>query len=161
MYKHVLRLGAIAAGLCVAAVPAEAGVRRGHVVTARDISGRGFAQWRTASREAGSATIRRGLQTADGRGYRHERSREYGPGFYSADRSTQFNNGRGATTTRDARWGAGQFNGSRTTTFNNGNIFARTLSATNNGDGTATYSSTRSGPQGGTRTVSGTVPRRP
>jgi hypothetical protein len=161
MYKHVLSLAALAAGLTGVAVPADAQVRRGHVVVGRGTNGHGFAQWRSASRQPGSATVSRGLQTSDGRGYRHERSRDYAPGHYSADRSTQFNNGRGATTVRDANWAEGSFNGSRTTTFNNGNSVSRTTSATNNGDGTAGYSSTITGPQGATRTVSGTVPRRP
>lgn len=160
MYKQILSLAALATGMLVAASPADAQVRRGHVAVARGPAG-GAVQWRSASRERGSATIRRGLQTSNGRGYRHERSRDYGPGHYSADRSTQFNNGRGATTARDANWGDGNFNGSRTTTLNNGNSFGRTTSATNNGDGTASYSSTVTGPQGATRTVSGTVPRRP
>lgn len=159
MYKHVLSLAALAAGMVVAAVPADAQVRRGHVAVARGPAG-GAVQWRSAAREPGSATIRRGLQTRDGRGYRHSRSREYGPGHYSADRSTQFNNGRGATTSRDASWGDGNFNGSRTTTLNNGNSFGRTTSATGNGDGTANYSTTFTGPQGASRTVSGTVQRR-
>ncbi|WP_157221147.1 hypothetical protein [Flavisphingomonas formosensis] len=161
MYKHVLSLAALAAGLVAAGGSADAQVRRGHVVAGRGAAGHGFAQWRSVSRQPGSATIRRGLQTSDGRGYRHERSRDYGPGHYSADRSTQFNNGRGATTSRDANWGDGSFNSNRTTTLNNGSSFGRTTSATNNGDGTASYSSTVTGPQGATRTVSGTVPRRP
>lgn len=160
MYKHVLSLVALASTMVVAAVPADAQLRRGHVAFGRAPAG-GAAQWRSAARERGSATIQRGLQTRDGRGYRHERSREYGAGHYSADRSTQFNNGRGAVTSRDASWGDGSFNGSRTTTLNNGNSFGRTTRATANGDGTANYSTTFTGPQGATRTVSGTVPRRP
>lgn len=161
MYTHVLSFAALAAALVAAAGPADAQVRRGHVVAGRSAAGHGFAQWRSASRQPGSATVRRGLQTSDGRGYRHERSRDHGSGHYSADRSTQFNNGRGAATSRDANWGDGSFNGSRTTSLNNGNSFGRTTSATNNGDGTANYSSTLTGPQGATRTVSGTVPHRP
>lgn len=161
MYKHVLSLAALAAGVVVAGTPADAQARRGHVMVGRSASGHGFAQWRSASRQPGSATIRRGLEASDGRGYRHERSREYGPGHYSADRSTQFNNGRGATTSRDANWGDGSFRGSRTTMLNNGSSFGRTTSAINNGDGTASYSSSFTGPRGAMRTVSGTVPRRP
>ena len=161
MYKHTLSLAALAAGMVVATAPADAQVRRGHVAIGRGAGGNGFAQWRSAAREPGSATVRRGLETSTGRGYRHERSRDYGPGHYSADRSTQFNNGRGAATARDANWGDGSFNGSRTTTLNNGNSFGRTTSATNNGDGTANYSTTVTGPKGGTRTVNGTVPRHP
>jgi hypothetical protein len=161
MYKHVLSLAALAAGLAASAAPADAQVRRGHVVVGRGVADHGFAQWRSASRQPGSATVNRGLQTGDGHGYRHSRSRDYGPGHYSADRSTQFNNGRGATTARDANWGDGSFSGSRSTTLNNGDSFGRTTSATNNGDGTASYSTTVTGPQGGSRTVSGTVPRHP
>lgn len=159
MYKHVLSLAALAAGMVVAIAPADAQVRRGHVAVARGPAG-GAVQWRSAARERGSASIHRGLQTRDGRGYRHSRSRDYGPGHYSADRSTQFNNGRGATTSRDANWGNGNYNGSRTTTLNNGNSYGRTTSATANGDGTANYSTSFSGPQGASRTVSGTVQRR-
>ncbi|WCM27411.1 hypothetical protein NDN01_00270 [Sphingomonas sp. QA11] len=159
MYKHVLSLAALAVGLVVATSPADAQARRGHVVAGRGAAGHGFAQWRSASRDPGSATVRRGLQTSNGHGYRHERSRDYGQGHYSADRSTQFNNGRGATTGRDANWGDGGFNGSRTTTLNNGNSFGRNTSAVKNADGTASYSTTLTGPRGGSRTVSGTVPR--
>ena len=159
MFKHVVSLAALVAGMMVATVPADAQVRRGHVAAVRGPAG-GAVQWRSAVRDPGSATIRRGLQTRDGRGYRHSRRRDYGPGYYSADRSTQLNNGRGATTSRDASWGDGSFNGSRTTTLNNGNSFGRTTSATGNGDGTANYSTTFSGPQGASRTVSGTVQRR-
>jgi hypothetical protein len=158
MYKHVLGFTALAAGLAAAAVPAEAQARRGHVVMGRGSAGQGFAQWRSVTRDPGAATVRRGLQLSDGRGYRHERSHDYGPGRYSADRSTQFNNGRGATTSRDASWGDGSFAGSRTTTLNNGDSYRRTTSATSNGDGTANYASSVTGPQGATRTVSGTVP---
>lgn len=160
MYKHVLSLAALAAGLVAAAAPADAQVRRGHVAVARGPA-HGAVQWRSAERERGSATIHRGAETRDGHGYRHSRSREYGPGRYSADRSTQFNNGRGAATSRDANWGDGAFDGSRTTTLNNGNSFGRMTSATDNGDGTASYSTTLTGPRGGSRTVSGTVPRHP
>ena len=160
MYKHVLGFAALAAGLTTLAIPAEAQVRRGHAVVGRTASGQGFAQWRSATRQPGAATVRRGLQLSDGRGYRHERSRDYGPGHASADRSTQFNNGRGATTARDANWGDGSFSGSRTTTLNNGDSYRRTTTATANGDGTANYSSSFTGPQGATRTVSGTVPTR-
>jgi hypothetical protein len=161
MYKHLVTLAVITAGLVVATAPADAQVRRGHVQLGSGPAGHGAAQWRSASRERGSATIRRGLQTSNGRGYRHERSREYEPGRYSTDRSVQFNNGRGSTTARNVNWGNGSFNGSRTTTLNNGNSFGRTASATNNGDGTASYSITVNQPRGGTRTVNGTVPRRP
>jgi hypothetical protein len=161
MYKHVVSLATLTAGLVMATVPAEAQVRRGHVELGRGPAAHGIAQWRSASREHGSASVRRGLQTSNGSGYRHQRSREYGPGRYSADRSTQFNNGRGAATVRDLNWGNGSFNGSRTTTLNNGKSFGRTANGTNNGDGTASYSFTIAGPQGGTRTVDGTVPRHP
>jgi hypothetical protein len=161
MYKHIMSLAALATGLLAAADSADAQVRRGHVVVGRGAAGHTFAQWRSVSREPGSSTIRRGLQTSDGRGYRQERSRDYGPGHYSSDRSIQFNNGRGATTSREANWADGSYNSNRTTTLNNGSSFNRATSAINNGDGTASYSSTITGPQGTTRTVNGTVPHRP
>jgi hypothetical protein len=160
MYKAVLSLAALAAGLAATSVPAQAQVRRGHGIVGSGAPGHGFAQWRSASRQPGSASVSRGLQTRDGRGYRHSRSGNYGPGYASAERSTQLNNGRGATTSRGATWADGAFNGSRTTTLGNGNSFGRTTSAAHNGDGTASYSSTVTGPQGATRTVNGTVPRR-
>lgn len=159
MYKIVLSLAALTAGLAAAAVPAEAQVRRGHVVSVQGARGHGLTQWRSASRQRGSSTIERGLQTNSGRGYRASRSRSYGPGQYSSDRSVQANNGRGVTNSRDASWGGGAYNGSHTIAANDGRTRNRTTSAVNNGDGTASYNSTLTRADGSTRSVSGTVPR--
>lgn len=161
MYKAIMGLAALAAGLTATAFPAQAQLRRGHIVSVQGAGGHGFTQWRSASRERGSVTIDRGLQTNSGRGYEASRSRNYGPGSYDADRSFQTNSGRGAATSRDATWGDGSYNGSRTTTLNNGSSFGRTTSATNHGDGTASYATTVTGPRGATRTATGTVPRHP
>lgn len=159
MYKMILSLAALTAGMAATAVPAEAQVRRGHSVSVQGARGHGFTQWRSASRQRGSATISRGLQTNSGRGYEASRSRNYGPGYYSSDRSVQANNGRGVTNSRDAAWGNGAYNGSHTIAANDGRTRNRTTSATNNGDGTASYNSTLTRANGSSRTVSGTVPR--
>lgn len=159
MYKAILSLAALSAGLAATVAPADAQVRRGHVVSVQGARGHGFTQWRSASRQRGSATISRGVQTNNGRGYQASRSRNYGPGYYSSDRSVQANNGRGVTNSRDASWGNGAYNGSHTIAANDGRTRNRTTSATNNGDGTASYNSTITRTDGSSRTVSGTVPR--
>jgi hypothetical protein len=159
MYKIVLSLAALAAGLAATAAPAEAQMRRGHIVSVQGAHGHGYTQWRSASRQRGSATVSRGLPTNSGRGYEASRSRSYGPGYYSSDRSLQANNGRGVTNSRDATWGNGAYNGSHTITANDGRSRNRTTSAVNNGDGTASYNSTLTRADGSTRSVSGTVPR--
>ncbi|CAN5143210.1 hypothetical protein BH10PSE13_BH10PSE13_22120 [soil metagenome] len=161
MYKVVLSLAALTAGLVATAVPvpADAQMRRGHSVSVQGARGHGYTQWRSASRQRGSATISRGLQTNSGGGYEASRSRNYGPGDYSSDRSVQANNGRGVTNSRDASWGDGAYNGSRTIAANDGRTRDRTTSATNNGDGTVSYNSTLTRADGGSRSVSGTVPR--
>lgn len=159
MYKVILSVAALTAGLVATAVPADAQVRRGHTVSVQGARGHGFTQWRSASRQRGSATISRGAQTNKGRGYQASRSRNYGPGHYSSDRSVQANNGRGVTNSRDASWGNGAYNGSHTITANDGRTRNRATSAVNNGDGTASYNSTLTRADGSSRTVSGTVPR--
>jgi len=159
MYKVILSFAALAAGLAATAAPADARARRGHVVSVQGAGGHGFTQWRSAFRERGSATISRGLQTNNGRGYQASRSRDYGPGYYSGDRSVQANDGRGVTNSRDAIWGDGAYDGSHTIAANDGRTRNRATSAINNGDGTASYSSTLTRANGSSRTVSGTVPR--
>jgi hypothetical protein len=123
------------------------------------VRGHGYTQWRSASRQRGSATVSRGLQANNGRGYEASRSRNYGPGYYSSDRSVQTDNGRGVTSSRDASWGDGAYNGNHMIAANDGRTRDRTTSATNNGNGTASYNSTLTRADGSSRTVSGTVPR--
>lgn len=159
MYKVILSLAALTAGLMATAVPADAQVRRGHTVRVQGARGHGFTQWRSASRQRGSATISRGVQTNNGRGYQASRSRNYGPGHYSSDRRVQANNGRGVTNSRDATWGDGAYNGSHTIAANDGRTRNRATSAVNNGDRTASYNSTLTRADGSSRSVSGTVPR--
>jgi len=159
MYKHMLGFAALAAALGAAsATPAEAR-QRGHVLSIQGAHGRGLVQTRSVSRQRGSASVNRSLQTNNGRGYQASRSRDYGPGHYSSDRSFHANNGRGYDSSRDANWGNGSYSGGRTTTTGDGRTAGRSTTATNNGDGTASYNSTVTRLNGNTRTVSGTVPR--
>lgn len=133
MYKHALTLAALSAALVAASTPAVAGPR-GHVISVQGANGRGAVQTRSISRQPGSATATRSLQT---------------------------NSGRGATTTRDASWSDGTYTSNRTTTTNSGKTFRRTTTATNNGDGSASFGTTATSPNGQTRGVSGTVSRQP
>lgn len=159
MYQVILSVVALTGGLVATALPADAQVRRGHVVSVQGARGHGAAQWRSVSRQRGSATISRGLQTNNGRGYEASRSRNYGPGHYSSDRSVQANNGRGASNVRDATWGNGAYSGTHIIAANDGRTRSRNTSATNNGDGTASYSSTLTRANGNAHTVSGTISR--
>lgn len=112
----------------IAAVPASARTRSGAV----SVQGpyRGGTASRSVSRQPGSSSVSRGWQT---------------------------NSGHGGTTTRGGSWSNGTYNGGATHTLNNGKTFGRTTTATANGDGTATYSSSVTGPNGQSGTVSGTV----
>src|SRR5262249_19127139 len=67
------------------------------------------------------------------------------PGETKVRSGLQTSNGRGYRTERDASWGDGQYAGSRETTLNNGKSFG--------------HSTTFTGPQGNSRTVTGTVTR--
>jgi hypothetical protein len=80
-------------------------------------------------------------------------------GSRDAVTSVQGSNGHGYETTRSAQWGDGQYQGSKETTLNNGKSFGRETSATANGNGSADFSSTFTGPEGKSRTVTGTVTR--
>jgi hypothetical protein len=134
MYKHIMTLTALGAALVIGTVPAEAQRTRGHSVSIQGSNGRGAIQSRSIARQPGAA---------------------------SATRSIQTNGGRGATTTRDASWSDGTYSSNRATTTNSGKTFGRSTTATNNGDGTASFSSTGTGPNGQSSTVSGTVTRQP
>ncbi|MEO6216646.1 MAG: hypothetical protein ABIO86_11490 [Sphingomonas sp.] len=121
---------ALAAFAALSAAPAMARGPHGHVRTIQGANGHGLVQSRSVSRQPGSATATRSLQTNSGRGYQ---------------------------STRSASWGDGSYNSSRATTANNGQTVNRTTTATNNGDGTASYGTTVTGPNGNSRGVSGTV----
>jgi len=136
MTKPIIALAVMAATLASAAIvaaPAEAR-QRGHSFSVQGSNGRGLVGSRSISRQPGSVAASRSIQTNGGYGYQHSRS---------------------------ANWGDGAYSASRGTTFNNGTSVGRTTSAVNNGDGTASYTSTRNGINGNSRTVSGTVTRSP
>jgi hypothetical protein len=101
------------------------------------------------------------VQGSGGRGYVSSRSIDRQPGSVSANRSVQTNSGRGVTSTRSASAADGTYTGGATHTLNNGESFGRSTTATANGDGTASYSTTRNRVDGSSATVSGTVTRTP
>jgi len=121
---------AVAALAAVSTTPAMARNPHGHSISVQGSNGRGATQTRSVSRQPGSSSTSRSLQTNSGRGYQSSRS---------------------------ASWGDGSYDSSRTTTANNGQSVNRTTTATNNGDGTASFDSTATGPNGNSRGVSGTV----
>lgn len=159
MMKSIPGLTALSLALVATALPTTASARgHGHVAAARGPQG-AAVQWRGVQRQPGETHVRSGLQTSNGTGYRTSRDTSYGPGHVDSTRSVQANNGRGYTTDREANWGDGQYAGSRETTLNNGASFGRETNATANGDGSADYSTTFTGPQGNSKTVTGTVTR--
>src|SRR3954447_7810429 len=93
-----------------------------------------------------------------GRGYVHGRSVARAPGSVSVNRGTQTNGGYGIATDRNASWGGGTYAGNTTHTLNNGDTFGRSTSVTRNGDGSASYKTTRTAVDGHTTTVSGALP---
>lgn len=160
MLKTISGLSALSLALIATSLPASAEARvRGHVVRANGPNGGQAVQWRGIQRQPGETKVRSGLQTSDGRGYRAARDTNYGPGHVDSSRSVQTNSGHGYTTEREANWGDGQYSGSRETTLNNGKSFGRETNATGNGDGSANVTSTFTGPEGNSRTVTGTVTR--
>lgn len=161
MFKTVSGLCALSLALASAALPAPALARgHGHIARAAGPNG-AVTEWRGVRREPGSTEVRRGVQTSNGRGFRAARDTDYGPGHVDSTRSLQTSSGRGYTTDRDANWGGGQYSGSKDTTLNNGKSFGRATTASANGDGSASYSTTFTGPQGNSKTVTGTVSRQP
>lgn len=87
--------------------------------------------------------------------HRVERQR----GSRDATTSVQGSNGHGYETVRSAQWGNGQYQGSKETTLNNGKSFGRETNATATGNGSADVTTTFTGPEGNSRTVTGTVTR--
>jgi len=110
-----------------------------------------------------AAQTHSGSVTAQGpyRGGTAARSVSRQPGSTAVTRGVQTNAGYGATTTRGGSWANGAYSGGATHTTNSGKTFGRSTSATANGDGTASYSSTVTGPNGQGATVSGTVSKTP
>lgn len=160
MLKTMSGLSALSLCLIATALPQAAMARtHGHSVSVQGAHGHGVVRERSVSRQPGSVSARRSVDWNNGRGYEANRSRSCAPGACSSARSLQTNDGRGVTTARSTSWDDGNFARSRVTTTNDGRSLSRTTSAHANGDGTADYSTTVNGPNGGSRTVSGTISR--
>ncbi|WP_395443875.1 hypothetical protein [Caulobacter sp. UC70_42] len=99
------------------------------------------------------------VQGARGHGYVHSRDVSRQPGALSVSRGTQTNSGRGIASNRSASWGEGAYHGGATRTFNNGAAATRSTNVVDNHDGTVSYDHSRTGYDGATRSVSGTVSR--
>ncbi|CAN5556180.1 hypothetical protein BH10PSE4_BH10PSE4_31850 [soil metagenome] len=99
------------------------------------------------------------VQGARGHGYVRSRNVSRQPGAISVSRGTQTNSGRGVASSRNASWGDGVYQSGGTRTFNNGASASRSTDVVNNGDGTVSYDQSRTGYDGSTRSVSGTVTR--
>lgn len=97
------------------------------------------------------------VQGSGGHGFTRYRNVDRRPGSTSVSRDFQTNSGAGMPTTRSANWSNGSYSGGATHTLNNGDTFGRSTTVTNNGNGTATYSTTHTGIDGQSTTVSGTV----
>lgn len=99
----------------------------------------------------------RSVQGTYGRGYSASSSAVRGGGTATVTRGVQTNGGYGATTTRGHTLSNGAYTGGATHTTNNGTSWGRSTTATVNGNGGGSYSSTFTGPAGGSTTVSGGV----
>jgi hypothetical protein len=107
--------------------------------------------------EARSRSFHHSVQGLDGRGYQHSYHMVRGGGQGAMNHNVQTNGGRGLTIQRSYRTQDGQFNGQTSYVTNGGKSWGRSTSATANGDGTANYDRTLTGPGGRTVTRSGTV----
>ena len=101
----------------------------------------------------------RGIHGPNGRGVTRTVDITSGGGQRLETRSLQTDRGRGITSQRQREVDEGSFVGSRTRTLNNGTHWGAATNATKNGNGTASYERTYTGPGGETLTRSGTVGR--
>lgn len=99
------------------------------------------------------------VQGPYGRGYVHDRHVSRQPGSVSVSRGTQTNRGYGVASQRSADWGDGVYTSGASRSFNNGASASRVTSIVNNGDGSYSYSHSRTGYNGDARSTSGTVSR--
>jgi hypothetical protein len=97
-------------------------------------------------------------QGAYGRGYHKDVDRHCSGGACSGHRSVQSNRGYGWTSDHDRSCANGSCNASSTVRANNGNVWTRSRGVTNNGDGSASWYSNASGPNGSV-SRNGTVTR--
>lgn len=119
-----------------------------------------LAAFSAAPAQAGQHGRMVSVQGARGHGYLHTRNVSRQPGAVNVSRSTQTNAGYGVTNQRGATWGGGVYQGGASHVFNNGTSASRSTSLIDNGDGTVSYSASRTGLDGATRSVSGTAQRR-
>ncbi len=115
----------------------------------------------SVSAHAGSWSGDVRVQGPQGRGYTAAARVDRSASGVSASRSLQTNDGRGAYQSHQSTYGGGAYSSTSQTTFNNGWSRARTTSAQDNGDGTASYRRTITTSDGYSRSVSGTVPYGP
>lgn len=128
------------------------------IITIATVGAIAFAAMPAEARFHGRAVS---VQGSRGRGYVASRSIDREPGSVSANRSVQTNSGRGLSSTRSASVADGTYASGATHMLNNGQSFGRSTTATANGDGTASFSTTRNRIDGSSATVSGTVTRTP
>lgn len=97
------------------------------------------------------------VQGSGGHGYTSSAAVSRVPGATASTRSVQTNAGYGGSSSRTATYGNGAYQGSGGVTLNNGMSTSHNASVQSNGDGTAAYSASRTGLNGQSTTVSGTV----
>ncbi|MEN2789391.1 hypothetical protein ABC974_07135 [Sphingomonas oligophenolica] len=85
---------ALAAFAALSAAPAMARGPHGHVLSIQGANGRGLVQSRSVSRQPGSASVSRSLQTNGGRGYQSSRNASWGNGRYDSSRTVTADDGR-------------------------------------------------------------------
>lgn len=159
MAKSFLLFLAIGSTLSSAvAIPSAEARRHGHSFRAEGPSGGKLVSRRFVNRDGGDASIRRSVQTSGGYGYKRSRDIDREPGQSHLSRSFQTNAGRGWEDQRQRNWSEGHYSASASREYNNGKRSSRSVTAHDNGDGTATYNATRTRIDGSTRTRSGTVP---
>jgi len=105
------------------------------------------------SAEAGTRSRSVSAQGAYGYGYNRSRAVTRQPGSTSVNRGIQTNSGRGVSSSRSANWGNGSYQGGVSHTTNNGTSWGRSTSAVRNDDGSVNAVTTRTRPDGSTGTV--------
>lgn len=111
--------------------------------------------------EAGQHGRTRAVQGPYGAGYVQSRQVSRQPGAVSVQKSTQSHGGYGVAHSRNATWGDGLYQGGASHAFNNGASAGRSTTIQDNGDGSISYARARTGLQGQSSTVTGTLQRPP
>ncbi|MDO8411107.1 MAG: hypothetical protein Q7S93_13720 [Phenylobacterium sp.] len=111
--------------------------------------------------EAGQHGRTRAVQAPSGAGYVQSRQVSRQPGAVGVQQSVQTHGGYGAAHSRNASWADGVYQGGASRTFNNGASASRSTTVQDNGHGSISYARARTGLQGQTSTVTGTVQRPP